>query len=151
MGTQRQSKQFPILPETIPVCNTPKQATPGSIGLDLYALVEYPIPPGEQTCIPTDLILVPSDGYYIRIAIKSGLVVKHQITVEAGEIDPDYRGNIIVILRNHHKKKGYIAEAGEVIAQVIMTKATIPELLEVPIAVSTIRGTGGFGSTHPLK
>ena len=43
----------------------PNQATPGSIGLDLYAPVEYPIPPGEQTCIPTDLILVLSDGYYI--------------------------------------------------------------------------------------
>ena len=79
-----------------------KQATPGSIGLDLYAPVEYPIPPGEQTCIPKDLILVPSDGYYIRIASKSGLVVKHQITGKACEIDPDYRGNIVVILRNHH-------------------------------------------------
>ena len=77
----------------------PKQVTPGSIGLDLYAPVEYPIPPGEQMCIPTDLILVPSDGYYIRIASKSGLVVKHQIMVEAGKIDPDYRGNIVVVLR----------------------------------------------------
>ena len=116
----------------------PKQATPGSIGLDLYAPVEYPIPPGEQTCIPLDLILVPSDGYFLRIASKSGLVVKHQITVEAGEIDPDYRGNIVVILQNHHKKRGYIAEAGETIAQVIMMKAVMPELLEVPIAVDTI-------------
>ena len=116
----------------------PKQATPGSIGLDLYAPVECPIPPGEQTCIPTDLILVPSDRYYIQIASKSRLVVKHQITVEAGEIDPDYRGNIVVVLRNHHKKKGYIAEAGEAIAQVILTKVTTPELLEVPIAVDTI-------------
>ena len=129
----------------------PKQATPGSIGLDLYAPVEYSIPPGEQTCIPTDLILVPSDGYYIRIASKSGLVVKHQITVEAGEIDQDYRGNIVVVLRNHHKKKGYIAEAGEAKAQVILTKVTIPKLLETPIAVDTIRGIGGFGLTHSLK
>ena len=43
----------------------PKQATPGSISLDLYTPVEYPLPPGEQACIPTDLILVPSDGYYV--------------------------------------------------------------------------------------
>ena len=119
--------------------------------MDLYAPVEYPIPPGEQTCIPTDLILVPSDGYYIQIASKSGLVVKHQITVEAGEIDPDYRGNIVVVLRNHHEKKGYIAEAGEAIVQVSLTKVTIPELLETPIAVDTIRGVGGFGLTHSLK
>ena len=129
----------------------PKQATPGSIRLDLYVPVEFSIPPGEQTRIPTDLILVPSDGYYIRIASKSGLVVKHQITVEAGEIDPDYRGNIVVVLRNHHKKKGYIVKVGEAIAQVIITKVTIPELLETPIAVDTIRGIGGFGLTHTLK
>ena len=58
----------------------PKQATPGSIGLDLYAPVEFPIPPGEQMCIPIDLMLVPSNGYYLRIASKSGLVVRHQIT-----------------------------------------------------------------------
>ena len=107
----------------------PKQAIPGSIGLDLYALVEYPIPSAEQMCIPIDLILVPSDGYYLRIASKSELIVKHQITVEANEIDPDYRGNIVVVLQNLHKKKGYIAEPGEAIAQVIMTKAVMPELL----------------------
>ena len=119
--------------------------------MDFYAPVEYTIPPGEQTCIPTDLILVPSDRYYISIASKSGLFVKHQITVEAGEIDPHYRGNIVVVLRNHHKKKGYITEAGEAIVQVILTKATIPELLEVPIAVDTIWGPGGFRSMHPSK
>ena len=110
--------------------------------------MEYPIPLGEQMCIPTDLILVTSD---IRITSKSGLIIKHQITVKVGEIDPDYRGNIVVVLRNHHKKKGYIAEAREAIAQVFLMKATIPELLEVPIAVDTIRGTGGFGLTHPSK
>ena len=71
--------------------------------------------------------------------------------MEAGEIDLDYRGNIVVVLRNHHKKKGYVAKAGEAIAQVILTKVTIPELLETPIAVNTITGIGGFGSTHSLK
>ena len=57
----------------------------------------------------------------------------------------------MVVLRNHHKKKGYIVEAGEAIAQVILTKVTIPELLETLIAVDNIRGIGGFGLTHTLK
>ena len=68
----------------------PKQATPGSIGLDLFAPVKYLIPPNKQVLIPTDLTLVPSNGYYVQISSKLGLVTKHQITIEAGEVDPDY-------------------------------------------------------------
>ena len=126
----------------------PKQATPNSIGLDLFAPVEFPVPPDEQVCIPTDLMLVPSSGYYIRIASKSGLAVKHKLTVEAGEIDPDYRGNIVVVLRNHHKKKGYLFEEGEAIAQIILTKTAVPQIIETVIAVDTERGIKGFGSTQ---
>ena len=126
----------------------PKQAIPGSIGLDLFAPVKYLIPPNEQVLIPTDLTLVPSNGYYVRISSKSGLVAKHQITVEAGEVDPDYRGNIVVILRNHNKKKSYILDEGEPMAQVILTKAIIPKIMETKIAVNTERGTSGFGSTY---
>ena len=126
----------------------PKQATPGSIGLDLFAPVKYLIPPNEQVLILTDLTLVPSNGYYVRISSKSGLVAKHQITVEAGEVDPDYRGNVVVILRNHNKKKSYIVDEGEPMAQVILTKAVIPKIMETKIAVNMERGTSGFGSTY---
>ena len=68
--------------------------------------------------------------------------------VKAGEVDPDYRGKIVVILRNHNKKKGYILDEGKPMAQVILTKAIIPEIMETKIAVDTERGTSGFSSTY---
>ena len=126
----------------------PKQATVGSIGLDLLAPIKYHIPPNEQVLIQTDLTLVPSNGYHVQISSKSGLVAKHQITVEAGEVDPEYQENVVVILRNHNKKKSYTLDEDEPMAQVILTKATIPEVIETQIAANTERGTSGFGSTY---
>ena len=96
--------------------------------------------------IPTDLILVPTQGYYIRIASKSGLAFKYGLTVEGGVVDPDYRGNVGVLLRNN-SDVAHILEQGEAIAQVIMEKAAMPEVVEMKITKDTQRGTGGFGST----
>ena len=96
--------------------------------------------------VPTDLILVPTQGYYIRIASKSGLTFKYRLTVEGGVIDPDYRGNVGVLLRNN-SDVGHTLEKGEAMAQVIMEKAAMPEVVEIKIARDTQRGTGGFGST----
>ena len=76
--------------------------------------------------IPTDLILVPTLGYYIRIASKSGLAFKYGITVEGGVIDPDYRGNVGVLLRNN-SIMGHTLEQGEAMDQVIMEKAPCPK------------------------
>ena len=126
----------------------PRQATVGSIGLDLFAPIKYHIPPNEQVLIPADLMLVPSNGYYVQISSKSGLVAKHEITVEAGEVDPDYRGNVVVILRNHNNRKSYTLDEGEPMAQVILTMATIPEVIETQIAANKERGTSGLGSTY---
>ncbi|MCG8625592.1 MAG: dUTP diphosphatase, partial [Proteobacteria bacterium] len=119
---------------------------PGSIGTDLFAPVDMVAVPKNITCIPVDLLLVPSPGYYLRIASKSGLAVKHNLTVEAGVLDPDYRGNVVVVLRNHSEQP-HLFRRGEPIAQVIQEKAAQPVLVEAPILDSTIRGTGGFGST----
>ena len=124
----------------------PKRATPGSIGTDLFAPVDMVAVPKNITCIPVDLLLVPSPGYYLRIASKSGLAVKHNLTVEAGVLDPDYRGNVVVVIRNHSKQP-HLFKRGEPIAQVIQEKAVQPVLVEAPILDNTIRGTGGFGST----
>ena len=68
--------------------------------------------------------------------------------VEVGEVDPDYRRNVVVISRNHNKEKGYILDEGEPMAQVILTKEIIPEIMETKIARDTERGTSGFGSTY---
>ena len=124
----------------------PKRATPGSIGLDLFTPTDMFIPAKEQVLIHTDLILVPTPGHYIRIASKSGLALQYRLTVEGGVVDPDYRGNVGVLLRNH-SDEAQILERGEAIAQVIMEKAAMPVVVEMKIAKDTERGTGGFGST----
>ena len=121
----------------------PKRATPGSIGLDLFTPIDVL---KQQVLVPTDLILVPTQGYYICIASKSGLAFKYGLTIEGGVIDPDYRGNVGVLLRNN-SDIGHTLEEGEAIAQVIMEKAAMPEVVEMKIARDTQRGAGGFGST----
>ena len=128
----------------------PKRATPGSIGLDLFTPTDVFIPAKQQVLIPTDLILVPTQGYYIRIASKSGLAFKYGLTIEGGVIDPDYRGNVGVLLRNN-SDIGHTLEEGKAIAQVIMEKAAMPEVVEMKIARDTQRGAGGFGSTTELR
>ena len=124
----------------------PKRATPGSIGLDLFTPIDVFIPAKQQVLIPSNLILVPTLGYYIQIASKSGLAFKYGITVEGGVVDPDYRGNIGVLLRNN-SNTGHTLEQGEAMAQVIMEKAAMPEVVEMKITRDTQRGAGGFGST----
>ena len=124
----------------------PKKATPGSIGLDLFTPTDMFVPAKEQVLIHTDLILVPTQGHYIRIASKSGLALKYGLTVKGGVVDPDYQGNVRVLLRNH-SDQAHIFEEGEAIAQVIMEKAAMPVVVEMKIAKDTERGTGGFGST----
>ena len=124
----------------------PKQATPESIGLDLFTPIDIFIPAKQQVLIPTDLILVPTLGYYIQVASKSGLAYKYGITVEGGVVDPDYRGNVGVLLRNN-SNIGHTLEQGEAMAQVIMEKVAMPEVVEMKITKDTQRGAGAFGST----
>ena len=110
--------------------NAPKRATPGSIGLDLFTPTDVFIPAKQQVFIHTDLILVPTQGYYIHITSKSGLAFKYGLTVEGGVVDPDYRGNVGVLLRNN-SDEAQILEQGEAMAQVIMEKAVMPEVVEM--------------------
>ena len=91
-------------------------------------------------------MLVPTLGYYIRIASKSCLAFKYGLTVEGGVVDLDYQGNVGVLLRNN-SNMGHTLEQGEAMAQVIMEKAAMPKVVEMKIAKDTQRGAGGFGST----
>ena len=77
-----------------PKARLPKRASPGSIGLDLFTPLDVFNPAKQQVLIPSDLILVPTVGYYIRISSKSCLAYKYGLTVEGGVVDPDYRGNV---------------------------------------------------------
>ena len=114
--------------------------------MDLFTPTDIFIPAKQQVLIHTDLVLVPTQRHYIRIASKSGLALKYGLIVEGGVVDPDYRGNVGVLLRNN-SDEAQILERGEAIAQVIMEKAAMPVVVEMKTAKDTQRGTGGFGST----
>lgn len=90
-----------------------------------------------------------AQGYYGRIAPRSGLAVKHHIDVGAGVIDADYRGNVGVVLFNH-SDADFKVTAGDRVAQLILEKIITPAVVEVDdldALGSTARGAGGYGST----
>ena len=123
---------------------TPTRATEGSVGLDFYSPANYIIPPHNQLMIPTQIKLQIPLGYYGRLASKSGLAILHQLHVGAGVIDPDYTGEIMVLLINtaspvHSIKKG------DPMAQLILEKVSIPILREVQQLPPTTRGDHGCG------
>jgi dUTP pyrophosphatase len=127
----------------------PKYGTPGAIGADLFKplnSLEVGIFPGERILIKTGLAVAIPDGYYGRIAPRSGWAHKAGIDVLAGVIDSDYRGEIGVILINHGEE-AFAVRPGDRIAQLIFECADRfqPEFCQqLP---DTSRGDGGFGST----
>jgi dUTP pyrophosphatase len=127
----------------------PSKATPGSIGLDLHSVDPYIVLPGQRVVVSTGLrVQLPKDVYG-RIAPRSGLAVKHGLDVGAGVIDPDYTGEIRVVLFNHDSHNPFIIRPGYRIAQLILERAVDPiDVQEVDsIDDDTSRGSNGFGST----
>lgn len=125
----------------------PIRATEGSVGYDLCSLDKITIAGhGTRACIPTGISLVIPNGCYGRIAPRSGLAFKFGINVGAGVIDPDYRGEIKVILFNHGEND-FVINQGDKIAQLILEKVETPEVIEVESLDETERGENGFGST----
>ena len=97
----------------------------------------------------TDIAMAISPGYYGRVAPRSGLAVKHHIDVGAGVIDADYRGNVGVVLFNHSDNE-FVITKGDRVAQLVITKIILPEVVEVEdldALGATERGAGGYGST----
>ena len=123
---------------------TPTRATEGSIGLDFYSPSDYIIPPHSQLLIPTQIKLQIPLGHYGRLASKSGLAILHQLHVGAGVIDPDYMGEIMVLLINTASRVHSIKK-GDPIAQLILDKVSVPILREVQQLPPTTRGTHGCG------
>ena len=128
----------------------PAYQTTLSAGMDLHANIETSIllNPGERVLISTGLFIELPEGYEAQIRPRSGLALKHGITVlnSPGTIDADYRGEIKVLLINHGQEPFEI-QNGERIAQMIVAKY---ERIHWETAVelnSTERGAGGYGST----
>ena len=123
---------------------TPTKATEESVGFDFYSPANYIIPPHSQLLVPTQIKLQIPLGYYGRLASKSGLAILHQLHVGAGVIDPDYTGEIMVLLINTAPRVYNIAK-GTPIAQLILEKISIPILTEVNELPPTTRGAHGCG------
>jgi dUTP pyrophosphatase len=145
------SVSFRRLPHN-PELPLPAYATPGAAGLDLCAAVAADdpliLPPGERALIPTGLAMALPPGYEAQVRPRSGLALKHGVTVlnSPGTIDSDYRGEIGVILLNTGKTPFTISR-GDRIAQMVIANIVQAQLVEVADLPETGRGAGGFGST----
>jgi len=115
-------------------------------GYDLHSLGASTVPARGKALVPTGLAFAIPVGNYGRIAPRSGLAAKHSIDVGAGVIDADYRGEVKVLLFNHSDTDFEISD-GDRIAQMIIEKYTLTDLVEVKELEDTSRGVGGFGST----
>lgn len=128
----------------------PTYATDQSAGMDLTAALEeaVEIGPGERMLIPTGLSIALPKGFEAQIRPRSGLALKHGITVlnTPGTIDADYRGEIGVLLINHGKED-FTIERGMRIAQMVIERHAIVEWEVAEELDDTSRGQGGFGST----
>jgi len=128
----------------------PEYATEGSAGVDIVAAIQEPISigPGERILVPSGFKLQIPVEYEVQIRPRSGLAIKHGITVlnSPGTIDSDYRGEIGIILINHSKNK-FIVNPKDRIAQMVICKVTKMNLVKVSLLNDTERGSGGFGST----
>ena len=130
----------------------PQKATPGSVGFDLHSMIDCVIYPGQRLTVPTGVVCTQfPENTYGRIAPRSGIAVKHGIQVLAGVIDPDYRGEIKVVLHNTDFGTPYPIRKGYRIAQLIFENAPTNISVKVtdipPLVEDTARGTGGFGSS----
>lgn len=128
----------------------PEYKTEGAAGMDLCAAIDNPITlkPLERTLIPTGLKIELEHGYEAQIRPRSGLSIKHGITLVncVGTIDEDYRGEVCVPVVNLSNET-YTIQPDERIAQMIIAKVEQAKIEVVTELTETIRGTGGFGST----
>lgn len=123
----------------------PVRATMGAAGYDLKANKDMVIQPGANALVPTGTYLQIPNEYYGKIEARSSLAYKHQIYVEAGVIDSDYRGEIGVVLQNASNKE-FVIKSGDRIAQIIFQRYYVFEMVNNKLE-NTDRGDGGFGST----
>jgi dUTP pyrophosphatase len=116
-------------------------------GMDLHAVEDAVLEPGVARLVPTGLTLEVPPGFEAQVRPRSGLALKHAITIPnaPGTIDPGYRGEVRVIMLNLGRE-AYTVHAGDRIAQVIVSRYEAVEWLEGQLADST-RGAGGFGSS----
>jgi len=148
---EKQQLQFCwLIPDEQQDLKLPAYETDGSAGMDIRAAVtkDTVIESGEIVLIATGFAVAIPRGFEIQVRPRSGLAVRHGITLinSPGTIDSDYRGEVKVPLINHGKAP-YTVIRGARIAQMILAPVARAEFVEVDALDKTVRGTGGFGHT----
>jgi dUTP pyrophosphatase len=126
----------------------PAYATAHAAGMDVVSAEDLDLQPGQRHAVATGLRIAIPEGYEVQVRPRSGLALKHGITVPntPGTIDADYRGELKVIMINHGTEP-FPIRRGERIAQLVPAAVTQAEWQEVDELGDTARGQGGFGST----
>lgn len=128
----------------------PAYATSQSAGMDLRANLEASIvlKPMERKLVSTGLFIALPEGFEAQVRPRSGLALKHGITVlnTPGTIDADYRGEVMVLLVNFSQEE-FVIRDGERIAQMVIARHEQGHFVEVEVLDETERGTGGYGHT----
>ena len=128
----------------------PAYQTSGSAGLDLCAALPeaVQIQPGERRLIPTGLIFEIPEGHEGQVRPRSGLALKHGISIvnSPGTIDSDFRGEVGIVLINHGAEP-YVVEPLSRIAQIVIAQVVQVAIEEAETLTETARGAGGYGST----
>ncbi|MFY0529631.1 dUTP diphosphatase [Archangium gephyra] len=134
-------------PEPLPL---PRYETELAAGMDLRADIEgeMTLGPMERMAVPTGLALAMPPGYEAQLRPRSGLALKHGITLlnSPGTVDADYRGEVKVLLVNLSSQP-FTLRRGERIAQLVVAPVSQVSLVELTVLDDTERGEGGFGST----
>lgn len=133
--------------EDLPI---PRYMSERASGMDVFAAVEHPLvlEPGDIRLVPTGLHLAIPPGYEVQVRPRSGLALKHGLTIAnaPGTIDSDYRGEVGVILANIGRQP-FTVERGMRIAQLVVGSVVQGRLVERADLDATDRGEGGFGHT----
>ena len=131
-----------------PSATLPARAHPGDAGLDLCAAVDLEIGPGETGLVATGLSLELPPGTEAQVRPRSGLALKHSVTVlnSPGTVDEGYRGEVGVILINHGRAV-FEVKRGMKVAQLVIQPTLAVEVIESDTLSETSRGQGGYGST----
>ncbi|MFZ3062920.1 MAG: dUTP diphosphatase [Actinomycetota bacterium] len=127
----------------------PCYAHNGDAGCDLYSRVDVEVKPGERALIPTGIAISIPDGYVGFVQPRSGLALKHGISIvnSPGTIDSKFRGEVGVILINLDPREVFRVSRGDKVAQLVVQKVENATLKLVDELDETERGSGGFGST----
>ena len=126
----------------------PAYATEGAAGMDVLAAEDVTLAPGARHAVATGLAVAIPHGFEIQVRPRSGLALKHGVTVPntPGTIDSDYRGELKVIMINHGTQP-FDIRRGDRIAQLVLAPVVQATWLKVDELDETLRGEGGFGST----